>query len=576
MDGSKSGVNDDDLDLPNNVVIYQRRIRTIKPLNNNNNNKLPWNRSLYTRGGRTSVSVVQKQPPHTKPKVKVAQPPNFDKEREYFREVDAFELLEESPSPIKPPIRNPKDYFPPLPKVSSRLEAFLGCSSLSKILETPAMHAQHYGDSTTLTKILETPPIHAQDYGASTSKALEATMQSNLLGSRQLPISLSDDERSVSRCKTLEATKRHNLLGSKQMPISLSDDEHDDRGNASKQLQIALSGDEHDDIGDASKKLPITLGHDEHEDIGDAIRRLSLGSSTSSSDHDYEDKFTEILKVCEQQAPSSLIDVFSEFCNPKDITKVGEGTFGEAFKAGNCVCKIVPIDGNLKVNGEDQKKSEELLGEVILCRTLNLLRGCEDGLNNACTTFIETLALLFIDSSKVCQGRYDDFLIKAWEDWGEKHDSENDHPNQFPDDQNYVVFVLQHGGKDLESFDLLNFDEARSLLVQVTFALAVAESAFQFEHRDLHWGNILLNRNDTASLKFVLDGKPIIIKAFGLSVSIIDFTLSRINAGKDILFFDLATDPDIFKGPKGDKQSETYRKMKTLSPNKCVVADIRG
>lgn len=30
------------------------------------------------------------------------------------------------------------------------------------------------------------------------------------------------------------------------------------------------------------------------------------------------------------------------------------------------------------------------------------------------------------------------------------------------------MFVLEHGGKDLESFVLLNFDEARSLLIQVT------------------------------------------------------------------------------------------------------------
>lgn len=33
--------------------------------------------------------------------------------------------------------------------------------------------------------------------------------------------------------------------------------------------------------------------------------------------------------------------------------------------------------------------------------------------------------------------------------------------------QCYVVFVQEHGGQDLESFVLLNFDEARSLLVQV-------------------------------------------------------------------------------------------------------------
>lgn len=36
--------------------------------------------------------------------------------------------------------------------------------------------------------------------------------------------------------------------------------------------------------------------------------------------------------------------------------------------------------------------------------------------------------------------------------------------------QCYIVFVLADGGKDLESFVLLNFNEARSLLVQVTLS----------------------------------------------------------------------------------------------------------
>lgn len=41
----------------------------------------------------------------------------------------------------------------------------------------------------------------------------------------------------------------------------------------------------------------------------------------------------------------------------------------------------------------------------------------------------------FIHSLKVCQGPYDPVLVKAWEDWDDKHGSENDHPKQFPETQ---------------------------------------------------------------------------------------------------------------------------------------------
>ncbi|CAK9147288.1 unnamed protein product, partial [Ilex paraguariensis] len=34
---------------------------------------------------------------------------------------------------------------------------------------------------------------------------------------------------------------------------------------------------------------------------------------------------------------------------------------------------------------------------------------------------------------------------------------------------------------------------------------------------------------------------------------------------EDILFLDLSLDPELFEGPKGDKQSDTYRKMKEVT-----------
>lgn len=58
--------------------------------------------------------------------------------------------------------------------------------------------------------------------------------------------------------------------------------------------------------------------------------------------------------------------------------------------------------------------------------------------------------------------------------------------------QLYIVFVVADGGADLERYELRSFEEAKGLLLQATVTLAVGEAAAGFEHRDLHWGNVLL------------------------------------------------------------------------------------
>ncbi|KAI4301665.1 hypothetical protein L6164_034918 [Bauhinia variegata] len=480
------------------------------------NKRVSWNRSLSTRG-RTSIAVgayvvFQPEPKKEKrkgkpaiPRGKFLQPPNFEKERAYFEEVDAFELLEESPSPKKAStwtMGNGTDNGP-VPHLSSRLEKWLWFRKLNKSV----------GPSSTLSKILNRPSMRLE----------------TIYDNDSIPIKL----------RTLEAsTEVHKTLSG---------------GNSSLFHRSLL---EMDSILQIDDKILLA---EDYENIEASIKKLSLASTSTSLDADCLSPFATLLAICGQSVPSTLSDMFSKYCDPETIVKIGEGTYGEAFKIGNYVCKLVPVDGDLRVNGEVQKRSEELLEEVVLSKTLNQLRGNDRDASNSCRTFIQTIEF------RVCQGPYDAALIRAWEYWDEKHGSENDHPKDFQEKQCYVAFVLEHGGKDLESFVLLNFDEARSLLVQVTAGLAVAESAYEFEHRDLHWGNILVNRSDSMKLPFTLDGGHMSIDTYGLSISIIDFTLSRINTGDDILFLDLSSDPDLFGGPKGDKQSETYRKMKDVT-----------
>lgn len=50
--------------------------------------------------------------------------------------------------------------------------------------------------------------------------------------------------------------------------------------------------------------------------------------------------------------------------------KIGEGTFGEAFKSGQVVLKFVPMEGPNLINGWPQKGAADLLGEALIARAL--------------------------------------------------------------------------------------------------------------------------------------------------------------------------------------------------------------
>ena len=73
--------------------------------------------------------------------------------------------------------------------------------------------------------------------------------------------------------------------------------------------------------------------------------------------------------------------------------------------------------------------------------------------------------------------------------------------------------------------------QARSVLAQVVYALAVAEESLQFEHRDLHWGNVLVKPTDQEDITFKLMGRRCSVPSMGVEANIIDFTMSRLTKG---------------------------------------------
>lgn len=104
----------------------------------------------------------------------------------------------------------------------------------------------------------------------------------------------------------------------------------------------------------------------------------------------------------------------------------------------------------------------------------------------------------------------------------------------------------------------------------MAISLAVAETQFQFEHRDLHWGNVLVAPTTERTITFHLNGKQIEVPTHGIKATIIDYTLSRIVYKSSCLFQDLAADPELFEA-LGDYQYDVYRLMRDKTKNAWAV-----
>lgn len=171
----------------------------------------------------------------------------------------------------------------------------------------------------------------------------------------------------------------------------------------------------------------------------------------------------------------------------------------------------------------------------------------------------------------MCQGTYPSSLLTEWDQWNEENESENTRPDFFPENQLYCVLFLEHGGSDLEHISLDSFQAGWTVLVQVIASLAIAERVLKFEHRDLHWGNVLVQsceRNfveyrfpsDESNAEEKEKDMRVQIPTFGVEVRVIDYTLSRLEKDSE-LFFTTMDDEAYFNG-EGDYQFDVYRLMR--------------
>lgn len=100
-----------------------------------------------------------------------------------------------------------------------------------------------------------------------------------------------------------------------------------------------------------------------------------------------------------------------------------------------------------------------------------------------------------------------------------------------------------------------------SPFVQTALTLAVAEGKYEFEHRDLHWGNLLIAATEDKFSEYRIAGKLFKVLNHGVKVTIIDYSLSRMVYDGAVLYDNLARDEELFES-QGDYQFDIYRLMR--------------
>lgn len=285
----------------------------------------------------------------------------------------------------------------------------------------------------------------------------------------------------------------------------------------------------------------------------------------------------KLLSLCQTPTVMDFRSYVNRACEKGEIFKLNEAKYSEVYTQNDTsrIYKIIPFG-----NGElDQSPIQDILQELGIAKMLMHLEG-----------------FVSIEDVAVVKGKYPKYLIDRWDQYKlYNNTSATERPNKYTDDQMYCIIVENHAGTDLERYHLKSWIDAEAIFWQTVVALAQAEEKYQFEHRDLHWGNIVISENptETENLRNTVDlsDTSYLSEPFGdklieeirnqikisspLRITLIDFTLSRANSPEGYVIHTRMDQPEFFRG-KGDYQFDVYRLMRANVMSSSRSASYRS
>lgn len=324
-------------------------------------------------------------------------------------------------------------------------------------------------------------------------------------------------------------------------------------------------------------------GHDD----GTIECKLSPVEEASKQEGPYQEHCAELLSLSTHPL-TDFATWSAEISEHFAVTKIAEASFGEVYRLSlmedisdfcstdESVFKAIPLTPAVSALPVDKRKRAAAL------------KKCE-GMTSPHDVATEVKLLQRMTSIpgftnfrdiRILQGRPPPAFIGAYKAWNASQKANKKELSHFPDpakkssyneDQLWAVIEMQDAGSDLERLveagSCTSVFDIWDIFWQTVLSIAKGEEGAEFEHRDLHLGNICVRAQST-----LLDEARTTINTkqklgfTNLETTIIDYTLSRcVMPDASVAYTDLSAPAQaaLFEGDSTEEyQYDIYRYMR--------------
>ncbi|KAK3295880.1 uncharacterized protein B0H64DRAFT_432539 [Chaetomium fimeti] len=222
---------------------------------------------------------------------------------------------------------------------------------------------------------------------------------------------------------------------------------------------------------------------------------------------------------------------WADVCAAGDrVEKIAEASFAEVYRItnahGTSIIKVVRLESPIKQQTKAQVRSglvdeephseEDMQGELRISEWLADIPG-----------------FVVYKEKYVVEGKAPKALLETHQAFHRRMKrSDPDRlqfypsPSRYLDDTRFLVVELGDAGTALEDFELTSINQVWDIFLHTALALARAEDLIQFEHRDLHEGNLCIRQTRQPTARRI-STSPQQFGFSGLDVTILDYGLCR-------------------------------------------------